>query len=90
MELPDDLRVLSDYTAAELNLSYDEMCTIRDLYQAAEVQAIHLREAICVSAEREYGILRIYATIAADDNHEFMLFRSLAEGREWLGLPPSA
>ena len=34
-----------------------------------------------------YGLARMYETLRAESSAEFGVFRSMAEAREWLGLP---
>jgi hypothetical protein len=87
LALPDNIRVLGDYTACKIMLSPEEVEQL-DSYIRDYVKRIQgERVALCASSDLGFGLARRFATLLSADSHEMLAFRTLAEGREWLGLP---
>jgi hypothetical protein len=86
LELPDDLRILADYTEATVDFTFEQMrqAGLVSRYIAQWSGVIKL--AICTSSDLGFGMARMYAAVANDDFFVIEAFYTLAEGREWLGL----
>jgi hypothetical protein len=83
----DEVRVLADYMQADIRLSGSEVGEIQNVVRGQLFRHVRVRVAICAVSALTFGLSREFATLAADGMHELCVFRTVAEGREWLGLP---
>ena len=74
-----------DARGAALIVSADEMRQLVPLVARLRDEHGQARTAFVADADVSFGMARMYATLAADSDTGFMVYRTLEEGDAWLG-----
>jgi hypothetical protein len=86
-ELRHVTRDLTDFRGTSFTISPKGLPSLAKLHESALADAAETRCAVVVSNDLQYGLVRVYAQCVARLGHEVAPFRTMAEAREWLGLP---
>lgn len=76
---------LFDARDATLLLTAEETRRIVSLIGRLREEHGHARTAFVAASDVTFGMARMYATLAADSDSGFMVYRTLDEGNAWLG-----
>lgn len=74
-----------DARAASLLLSAEETRRLVPLIARLRDEHGHGRIAFVTESDVSFGMARMYATLAAESDPDFMVYRTLSEGDAWLG-----
>ena len=85
-----DIRVLSyaqriDARGAVVAMTAEETRRIVPLIGRLREEHGHARTAFIADSDVSFGMARMYATLSADTDSGFMVYRTLDEGDVWLG-----
>lgn len=81
---------LFDARGAALIMSAEETRRIVPLIGRLREEHGQARTAFIADSDVSFGMARMYATMAADSDSGFMVYRTLEEGTAWLGWQRSA
>lgn len=76
---------LFDARQAVLQLTADETRRIVPLVGRLREEHGHARTAFISDSDVTFGMARMYATLSADSDSGFMVYRTIEEGTAWLG-----
>jgi hypothetical protein len=76
---------LLDARGATLMLTAEETRRIVPLIARLREEHGQARTAFIADSDVSFGMARMYATLAADSDSGFMVYRSLQDGAAWLG-----
>lgn len=74
-----------DARAAALMLSAEETRRLVPLIARLREEHGRGRTAFVTESDVSFGMARMYATLAAESDPDFMVYRTLADGDAWLG-----
>lgn len=74
-----------DALGAHVLLTADEMRSIVPLVGRLREEYGQARTAFIADSDVSFGMARMYATLAAETDSGFMVYRSIEEGDVWLG-----
>lgn len=74
-----------DARRATILLSADEVRRIVTLTARLRAEHGQARTAFIAESDVSFGMARMYATLAAETDSGFMVYRSLGDGEAWLG-----
>jgi hypothetical protein len=86
-DFPDEYRVLADYTTVDPTLFYKDLANISTTFQERVHRRRKVQVALCASTDLGFGLCRMFSTFIHTEMYNIRVFRTLAAGREWLGLP---
>jgi hypothetical protein len=86
--LADEIRGLADYTDCTMKLPLEEFSRLQNIFRDGIYRERRVRTALCAASGLNFGLARKYSVLSSDGMREIQVFRTVAEGREWLGLPP--
>ncbi len=81
-------RELSDFRGTSFSISAKGLPDVARLHDEIFAGVESTKCAVLVSSDLQYGLVRVYAQCVGRQGHEVAPFRTMAEAREWLGLPP--
>lgn len=81
---------LFDAREAALTLTADETRRIVPLIARLREEHGQARTAFISDSDVTFGMARMYATLSADSDSGFMVYRTIEEGTAWLGWQRSA
>ena len=87
-ELRHVTRELSDFRGTSFSISTKGLPDVARLHEEIFAGGASTKCAVLVSSNLQYGLVRVYAQCIGRQGHEVAPFRTMAEAREWLGLPP--
>lgn len=80
--------MLGDFTQAErLHISTPEVRVIADRDRAAATTNPSIRWVIAAEQDFVFGLARMWEALMNAENIQTHIFRTVAEAREWLGVP---
>ena len=82
-----DYTLCIDARRAALLLTADDVRRLVSLTARLRAEHGHARSAFIAESDVSFGMARMYATLAAETDTEFMVYRTLTEGEAWLGWP---
>ena len=74
-----------DARGAVLTLTAEETRRIVPLIGRLREEHGHARTAFIADSDVSFGMARMYATLSADTDSGFMVYRTIGEGDAWLG-----
>jgi hypothetical protein len=81
---------LFDARRATLVLSAEEIRRLVALTARLREEHGHARTAFVAESDVTFGLARMYATLAADSDGGFMVYRTMEDGAAWLGWQSAA
>lgn len=76
---------LFDFRGATMDMSAEETRRIVPLIARLREEHGQARTAFIADTDVSFGMARMYATLAADSDSGFMVYRTIEEGTAWLG-----
>lgn len=80
-----DYTLCIDVRRGTLLLSADEIRRLVALTARLRAEHGYARTALIAESDVSFGMARMYATLAAETDTDFMVYRTLREGEAWLG-----
>ncbi|MCC7051966.1 MAG: hypothetical protein IT355_01785 [Gemmatimonadaceae bacterium] len=74
-----------DTTEANILLTADETRRLVPLMARFRAEQGHARSALVAVSDVAFGMARMYATLAAESDPGFMVYRTMADADKWLG-----
>ncbi|MDA1099942.1 MAG: hypothetical protein O2967_13255 [Proteobacteria bacterium] len=78
---------LYDFRAAELDFQSDEIRTIYQILQGNDAVHGYRKVVFLVAEDIQFGMLRMFSSIADPLHADFAVMRDRTEANIWLGLP---
>lgn len=78
-----------DARDAAVTMNSEEVRRLVPLVARLRKEHGHARAAFITTSDVSFGMARMYATLAADTDSGFMVYRTMDEGDAWLGWQPA-